>query len=89
MEDNLLTIATTIYSDIIKPARSYNLQFEETSNIQEILGIITLHGIRILYGHYSPKLLTREQQNDVVMYVRSYGFDVFFVNGKYKFELLK
>jgi hypothetical protein len=89
MEDNLLTIATTIYSDIIKPERSYNLQFEETGNIQEILGIITLHGIRILYGHYNPKLLTLEQQNDVMMYVKSYGFDVLFENGRYKFELLK
>jgi hypothetical protein len=89
MEDNLLTIATVIYSDIVRPCRFYDLQFEETGNIQEILCVITLHGIRILYGHYDPKLLTLGQQNDIIMYVRSYGFDVLFENGKYKFELLK
>lgn len=43
--------------------------------IQSILSHITLAGIKVLYGHDDWVTLSQDQQTQVRLYTRSYGYD--------------
>lgn len=98
--DNTREIAEQIFTKPPCPADSIKLYLEEQTSdlatrtnterfINEILSVITMHGIDILYGHRDLSAITIEQADKVYAYVRSFGYDVVNVNGKYEFVRIK
>lgn len=94
--DNTREIAEQIFGKPIRPANSIQLFLEEQTSdlatrtnaaqfINEILSVITLHGIEILFGHRDLSLVTPEQADKVNAYVRSFGYKVVNTNGKHEF----
>ena len=75
-------LAQEIFSKTPGRLNSIDLQIEEqplegqNEFIQKILGIITLEGIRILFGHTNIINLTKEEIYLVKRYTRSYGYDI-------------
>lgn len=85
--DNTEEIAQIIFTKPPGAVNSNNLSLEdETSYIAEqtgvepfilnILRLITLHGIKILYGHTNILMLTKEQVDLIKEYTRSYGYNI-------------
>lgn len=86
--DNLEEIAEQIFTKPYGEHNSIQLELEEVTSdialkygienfISHILCIITIKGIKILYGDDINILLLSESQLDTVrMYVRSFGYDL-------------
>jgi hypothetical protein len=89
MDDNTFEIAQAIFSKQPGLLNSIDLSLEdETSFLAEkhgvnefvsnILRIITLHGVKILFGDIKIKDLTNSQIDLIKEYTRSYGYDLNF-----------
>lgn len=87
ISDNTYQIAKQIFSNLIKPPKTYSLQLEEASRniaeqqgideyVQGILSIITVHGIEILYNHRDLNKLNDNELTTIKMYVKSYGYNL-------------
>lgn len=91
IDDNTYLIAKSIFTGCIKKPKFYSLQLEPENEgnslqiaqevgvykyIQNILSIITMHGIEILYSHRDINKLTESQIQTVKMYVKSYGYSL-------------
>lgn len=85
--DNTKEIAEAIFSKPPGKLNSIDLSLEEqTANeaakynidnfISNILHLITLHGIRILFGHTKLMELTNDQIFLIQQYTRSYGYNL-------------
>lgn len=87
MDDNTYELAQQIFTK--PPQKPFSIQLffeEETSHlaqktdidnfINEVLFLITLHGIEILFGHKNLKCLTEENICLIKQYIHSYGYDV-------------
>lgn len=86
--DNLEEIAQQIFTKPHGEPNSIQLELEEVTSdialkygienfISHILSIITIKGIKILYGYDINILLLSVSQLDTVrMYVRSFGYDL-------------
>ena len=82
--DNTEFIARQIFSRPPGLKNSIQLQLEEQTIeqgqedpenfIQEILSVITLHGIKILFGHVNFYTLSQSQINLIKQYSESYGY---------------
>ena len=94
--DNTREIAEQIFRKPAGPPDSIQLFLEEQTSdlatrtnairfINEILSVITLHGIEILYGHRDLNMITTEQADRVYEYVRSFGYKIVFIDGKHEF----
>lgn len=88
-EDNTRYIAEQIFSKGPGDENSINLQLDESTVdfmenegcdrnkfIQDIITMITLHGVEILFGHKNVRKLTDDQIFLVKQYTRSYGFNM-------------
>lgn len=101
--DNLEEIAEKIYSKPYGEPNSIQLELEEVTSdiafkygiesfISNILYIITMNGVKILYGEDINILnLTEKQLDTIKMYVKSYGYKMVITNNpneicKIKFE---
>jgi hypothetical protein len=90
--DNLEEIAEKIYSKPYGEPNSIQLELEEVTSdiafnygiesfISNILYIITMKGIKILYGKDINVLnLTEKQLDTIKMYVKSYGYKLIISN---------
>jgi predicted nucleic acid-binding protein len=99
--DNLEEIAQQIFTKQYGPPNSIELQLEEVTCdialkygienfISNILCIITIKGVKILYGEDTNiLLLTESQLNTIKMYVRSYGYDLSISNDKMDISKIK
>jgi hypothetical protein len=99
--DNLEEIAQQIFTKPYGPPNSIELQLEEVTCdialkygienfISNILCIITIKGVKILYGEDTNILLLKESQiNTIKMYVRSYGYDLTISNDKMDISKIK
>lgn len=100
-EDNTPDIAKYIYAHTIQCPKFYDLgllcdqETHETASsvgvdnlVQEVLLKITMHGMKILYGHNDIALLSIENIDTIKSYVRSYGFELVTESGIY-FTVLK
>lgn len=85
--DNTKEIAHEIFTKEVRPANSIQLFLEEQTAdlatrtdankfINEVLSVITMHGIEILYGHRDIALITKSQADRVYDYVKSYGYEI-------------
>jgi len=89
IDDNTYLIAKSIFTGCIQKPKFYSLQLEPENEgnslkiaekqgiqtyIQNILSIITVHGIKLLYSHCDINKLTESQIQTVKMYVKSYGY---------------
>lgn len=85
--DNTYQIACHIFSCPPKPPKTIELMLEEqtsflaieydaTKFINEVLFVITLHGVEILFGHRNIKELTEKQIDLIYQYVNSYGYTI-------------
>lgn len=87
--DNTRYIAEQIFSQPPRPPKTIQLQLEEqtadlgiksTEGIQvfiyKIVGLITYHGVEILYGHKDLSLLTEKEYIRIREYVNSFGYDI-------------
>jgi hypothetical protein len=88
-EDNTRYIAEQIFSKSPGEENSINLQLDESTVdfmenegynknrfIQDIISMITLHGVQILFGHKNVRKLTEDQIFLIKQYTRSYGFNM-------------
>ena len=92
--DNLEEIAQIIFTKPYGEPNSIQLQLEEVTSdialkygienfISNILCIITIKGIKILYGEdINILLLSESQLNTIKMYIRSFGYDLIISNDK-------
>jgi len=87
--DNTREIAEQIFRKPPGPPDSIQLYLEEQTSdmasrsnasqfINEILTVITMHGVEILFGHRDLRKITREEANKIYSYVASYGYKVVF-----------
>lgn len=87
--DNTREIAEQIFRKPSGPPNSIQLYLEEQTSdmasrsnashfINEILTVITMHGVEILFGHRDLQKITREEANKIYSYVASYGYKVVF-----------
>lgn len=79
--DNIDGIVDNIYGKPPGPPKSIQLQLEEqfdddTKVIFEVLCLITIRGVRKLYGQRNLLELTKQELDLVAEYVRSYGFEL-------------
>ena len=88
-EDNTREIAEQIFSKPPGEPNTIDLSFHESTidfikpgeihdYIRDIISIITMHGVKILFGHKNVMMLTEDQIFLVKKYTRSYGFDMTF-----------
>jgi len=93
LDDNTKEIAHEIFSKPPQPPNFIQLQLEEQTAqiackadahnfineiLNEILFVITSHGIKYLYGHKNLLALSDKQIEKIKEYVRSYGYNVEF-----------
>jgi len=87
--DNTRSIAEQIFTKDPQPKNSIQLQLEEQTYdmaltdpvgaehfIMNIIGMITMHGVDILYGHRNILNLTEKQVMLLQEYTYSYGYKI-------------
>lgn len=87
--DNTRSIAEQIFTKRPQPKNSIQLQLEEQTSeialtdplgaerfVMNIIGMITMHGVDILYGHKNILSLSDNQINLLQEYTCSYGYKI-------------
>jgi hypothetical protein len=87
--DNTRSIAEQIFTKRLQPKNSIQLQLEEQTYdmaltdpvgaerfVMNIIGMITMHGVDILFGHRNILSLTENQINLLQEYTYSYGYKI-------------
>jgi hypothetical protein len=88
-DDNTRYIAEQIFSKPVGKPKSIQLQLEEQtadlgfkdpsgfqSFVYKIVGMITYHGVKILFGHSNLHQLSENDYYLIRAYVNSFGYDI-------------